>query len=344
MRDSYCYLLYCGNRTYIGATYNPHVRLEQHNGIRSGGARATHGKQWTLALYISGFPDWNNTLSFEWAWKRESRKNPGVYGKIGGLARLIRKRASTSQAIPFAYWTSRISMYISPHFNQISKKIEEFRNIKSLFVPTANNTSFLAFLFPSFSLSFLSDTMSIPSDALTVLAQKYEEMSLEVALLKNQIKTIQERVDAPKEKKPRKPRAAKVAVPAAADGTESKPAAEVSSSEPIKEKKPRKPRAAKVAEPAAADGTESKPAAEVSSSEPIKEKKPRKPRAAKVAEPAAADGTESKPAAEVSSVPIKEKKPRKPKAAKVAEPAADSAAATAAATAAESAADSTPTA
>jgi len=235
MRDSYCYLLYCGNRTYIGATYNPHIRLEQHNGIRSGGARATHGKQWSLALYVSGFPDWNNTLSFEWAWKRESRKNPGVYGKIGGLARLIRKRAPTSQAMPFAYWSSQISMYISPHFNQISEKIEEFRNIKSLFVPAANKSSFLAFLFPSFSLSFLSDTMSIPSDAITVLAQKYEEMSLEVTLMKAQIKSMQDRLEAPKEKKQRQPRAKKVvaetAAEPAADGTETKP--------PANEKKPR---------------------------------------------------------------------------------------------------------
>jgi predicted GIY-YIG superfamily endonuclease len=101
-----CYLLYLPgtNRTYIGATKDPAHRLRQHNGELSGGAKATKGKQWTQAFYLSGFPDWRSTLQFEWAWKYYGRGKPGLKGKIAALHTLRTKKQATSKSRPFVEW------------------------------------------------------------------------------------------------------------------------------------------------------------------------------------------------------------------------------------------------
>jgi len=274
MRQSYCYLLYCGNRTYIGATYNPHIRLEQHNGIRSGGARATHGTQWTLAMYVSGFPDWNTTLSFEWAWKRESRTTPGVYGKIGGLSRLIQKRRPTSVSTPYIYWTHGVSLYVASRFHAISEKIEGFRRLMSMFVPAANSLqTFLPFFQPPF-LSFLTMSVtSVTSNAVIALSQKVEELSLDVASLQTRLAEILERLTTVK---PRKPRA-DAPTDAAADAPTDAPTEATATV-----KKPRKPRAKKA--DAAADAPVDTPVNNSTEGTAVA-KKPRKPRAKKVAAP-----------------------------------------------------------
>jgi predicted GIY-YIG superfamily endonuclease len=322
-RASYCYLLYCGNRTYIGATYDPHKRLEQHNGIRAGGARATHGKQWTLALFVSGFPDWNNTLSFEWAWKREARNKPGVYGKIGGLRSLLLKRKSTSNATPYIYWPSGISMYILPNFNEISEKIEQFQTLKSMFVLASKHLSFQSFCFQLF---FLSNEMSVSSDVVSALAQKVEELSLDLNTLKTQLAAALDLMSA--EPKARKPRAKKAEVNEIV-GDKS-------------EKKPRKPRAKKVADTVVkADEPKAITEPVAADSESATEKKPRKPRAKKAAEVVVVKASEPTATTEVATAPVSEtapvasdsekakattesgseseKKPRKPRAKKVVE-------------------------
>ena len=105
-----CYLLYLPgtNRTYIGATKDPDHRLRQHNGELSGGAKATKGKQWTQAFYLSGFPDWRSTLQFEWAWKYYGRGKPGLKGKIAALNILRTKDRATSKSRPFVEWPAPI--------------------------------------------------------------------------------------------------------------------------------------------------------------------------------------------------------------------------------------------
>ncbi len=62
--------------TYIGATVDRDRRLEQHNGILKGGARATGRRpgEWYRVCYVSGFIDNHQALSFEWHWKHFSRK------------------------------------------------------------------------------------------------------------------------------------------------------------------------------------------------------------------------------------------------------------------------------
>jgi structure-specific endonuclease subunit SLX1 len=111
---SYVYLLVStkGN-TYVGATIDLDRRLRQHNKEIKGGARATgikveQGETWTRAAHVSGFPDWQAALQFEWRWKQLSRKlsiqlNP-LERRLLALKQLISLPQSTSKAKPYAEW------------------------------------------------------------------------------------------------------------------------------------------------------------------------------------------------------------------------------------------------
>jgi len=114
---SFVYLLITNDfsNTYVGATIDLNRRLRQHNKEIKGGARATgikveKGGTWERACYISGFPDWQATLQFEWRWKQITRKIP--FGKsclerrMRALKQLLSLPQSTSKAIPFIEWTS----------------------------------------------------------------------------------------------------------------------------------------------------------------------------------------------------------------------------------------------
>jgi putative endonuclease len=76
-----CYLLIseCSNRTYIGITNNLERRIEQHNGLKSGGAKYTcSGRPWKVYGFVKGFrEDKSSVLKFEWRWKFQSRKEKG---------------------------------------------------------------------------------------------------------------------------------------------------------------------------------------------------------------------------------------------------------------------------
>lgn len=74
-----CYMLAStdGRKTYVGATVNPDRRLRQHNGEITGGARATHGRQWRRIFLVDGFDDERAALRFEWRWKYLTRQAPG---------------------------------------------------------------------------------------------------------------------------------------------------------------------------------------------------------------------------------------------------------------------------
>ena len=74
----YCYLLASGNKTYVGATIDPNRRLRQHNGELSGGAKATRGHVWERKALVGPFENNHKALSFEWHWKRNSRKFQGT--------------------------------------------------------------------------------------------------------------------------------------------------------------------------------------------------------------------------------------------------------------------------
>ena len=111
---SYVYLLVSTNgNTYVGATVDLERRLRQHNKEIKGGAYATgikvcQGEVWTRAAHVSGFPDWQAALQFEWRWKQLSRKlsiqmNP-LERRILALKQLLDLPQSTSKAKPYSDW------------------------------------------------------------------------------------------------------------------------------------------------------------------------------------------------------------------------------------------------
>ena len=112
----FVYLLVCDDgSTYVGATVNLDRRLRQHNKELVGGACATgkkvaQGQIWTRYCYISGFPDWQSTLQFEWRWKHISRKlklslsEKPVERRMKALDILLALEQSTSKAMPFKNW------------------------------------------------------------------------------------------------------------------------------------------------------------------------------------------------------------------------------------------------
>jgi structure-specific endonuclease subunit SLX1 len=119
---SYVYLLVSSSgATYVGATVDLERRLRQHNKEIKGGAHATgvkvaQGETWTRAVHISGFPDWQSTLQFEWRWKHLSRKLPikmnSLERRMTALKQLLALERSTSKAIAFTEWISPPEVHI----------------------------------------------------------------------------------------------------------------------------------------------------------------------------------------------------------------------------------------
>ena len=182
---NYCYLLYIPgtNRTYIGATNDPAHRLRQHNGELTGGAKATKGQKWTQAFYVSGFPDWSNTLQFEWAWKRQSRNQPGLKGKIVGLRKLLALSRATTTATPYVYWTQPPTFHITDIQRTALQKID--------------------------AASFLLETQH----SLIMPAQTVESLTAQVADMATEISLLQTRIaDALKKLEPQTAKPAKKVV------------------------------------------------------------------------------------------------------------------------------------
>jgi structure-specific endonuclease subunit SLX1 len=101
------------NATYVGATVDLNRRLRQHNKEIKGGAHATgvkvaKGETWERAAHVSGFPDWQTTLQFEWRWKQLSRKlSPKMFPlerRMNALKQLLALERPTSKAITYAEW------------------------------------------------------------------------------------------------------------------------------------------------------------------------------------------------------------------------------------------------
>jgi predicted GIY-YIG superfamily endonuclease len=112
---SFVYLLMSSNgATYIGATINLNRRLDQHNKLLKGGAKATsnrveNGEMWVRMAHVKNFPDWQSALQFEWRWKQLSRKmynkkeNP-LKRRVKALKLLLSLDSSTTKAKAFCEW------------------------------------------------------------------------------------------------------------------------------------------------------------------------------------------------------------------------------------------------
>jgi structure-specific endonuclease subunit SLX1 len=102
--NCYCLCSTDSKKTYVGATLDPDRRLKQHNGILSGGAKATRGNTWRRVYLVGGFPDQTAALQFEWMWKHISREVSGtpIERRKKALAKLMSSEKSTSSSVPFA--------------------------------------------------------------------------------------------------------------------------------------------------------------------------------------------------------------------------------------------------
>ena len=101
-------------RTYVGVTPDLDRRLEQHNGQRAGGAKATQGRTWTRVCHVQGFPDHRAALQFEWRWKQLSRpprqSGTPLQRRLRGLQTLLSLDRPTSAAIPYSEYTTPLEV------------------------------------------------------------------------------------------------------------------------------------------------------------------------------------------------------------------------------------------
>ena len=115
---SYVYLLLATplrDATYVGATVDLDRRLRQHNKEIKGGAHATgikvaKGDTWIRAAHVSGFPDWQAALQFEWRWKQLTRKLPPkmkpLERRMVALKQLLALERPTTKAQAYSEWDS----------------------------------------------------------------------------------------------------------------------------------------------------------------------------------------------------------------------------------------------
>jgi predicted GIY-YIG superfamily endonuclease len=106
-------LLSTDNSTYIGATVDLDRRLRQHNKEIKGGAFATlakvsNGQIWVRVAHITGFPDWQAALQFEWRLKQLTRRislsiNP-LHRRMLALKQLLKLERPTSKAKAYTEW------------------------------------------------------------------------------------------------------------------------------------------------------------------------------------------------------------------------------------------------
>jgi len=134
-KPSYVYLLVSSdNATYIGATIDLEHRLRQHNKEIKGGAHATSmkvlkGEIWTRACHVSGFPNWQAALQFEWRWKQISRKlSPQMLPlerRMKALKELLALERPTSKAITYSEWPSLPEVHLEiEEVNQLYNSYE----------------------------------------------------------------------------------------------------------------------------------------------------------------------------------------------------------------------------
>jgi predicted GIY-YIG superfamily endonuclease len=113
------------NKTYIGMTDDPLRRLNQHNRMLTGGARATAGHTWIHVLVLSGFPTRRDALQFEWYWKFLARRRRGIESKIDAFVQIWKRGYSSSTSAHFNTFTNPFFIsYTSEVASTCVKKIE----------------------------------------------------------------------------------------------------------------------------------------------------------------------------------------------------------------------------
>ena len=128
----YVYLLIStSGNSYVGATVDLERRLRQHNKEIKGGAHATgvkvaQGETWTRAAHVSGFPDWQAALQFEWRWKHLTRKYPSKMNplerRMTALKELLALERPTSKAMAYTEWPAPPQVHCETHDAEIYYK------------------------------------------------------------------------------------------------------------------------------------------------------------------------------------------------------------------------------
>lgn len=123
----YCLREKGGNRTYVGYTVNPENRIRQHNGEKTGGAKATRGREWEFAFIISGFETSQNALQCEWRLKHpfginKKGKYRGILGRLEGLEHCMKDEYWTNQSV-----ISNADCSYTIHFEE--KTYAQFNNL-----------------------------------------------------------------------------------------------------------------------------------------------------------------------------------------------------------------------
>ena len=88
------------NRTYIGYTIDIKKRLEQHNGLRSGGAKRTRDfRPWKVVLYVS-FEFERTAMQYEFCIQhtKKIRRTSGIANKIKIMKSLLSQEKICSTA------------------------------------------------------------------------------------------------------------------------------------------------------------------------------------------------------------------------------------------------------
>jgi hypothetical protein len=70
--------------------------------------KVSQGQTWVRAAHVSGFPNWQTALQFEWRWKQLSRKLPinmdPLERRMLALKELLSLDRPTSKAVAYAEW------------------------------------------------------------------------------------------------------------------------------------------------------------------------------------------------------------------------------------------------
>jgi predicted GIY-YIG superfamily endonuclease len=241
------YLLHTngGGKTYIGMTNEPERRLEQHNRVKSGGARSTAGHIWKHACVINGFPDKTSALQFEWMWKHISKKMHRIPGKMEALLQLLRSGKSTSSSVPFILLDSEFFMYVPAESVKQMEKIDSWKQLGVyLRAPIdKNNERFkLSFPFPSrpsFPFQMSAQVTSVTIEDMRALAHQVEELSLQLSTMRAEMARLTSVEAVVPKKRGRKPKVAAEVVDGAVPAVEGAEGAEV-----VAKKRGRKPKVA----------------------------------------------------------------------------------------------------
>lgn len=270
----FCYLLQStdGRRTYIGATVDVDRRLAQHNGRKTGGARATAGRQWKRVLYVGGAPTWSAALQLEWAWKDASRRRVGgkagaaaaaLPNRIEALLDVLTRNAPTRGGVPYCTWGT-IFLQFSPEFEGILGKIEarlgpgsldgSYPQRQYILPPTLYRSTFPTH--PTMSSIPAAPITTVSVETVNALIAQVDTMTLAYEDLKKRLDTLvamstaAASMDAPKKRGRGKAKAAAGGAGAPA-GSDSETASLASTGGKKRGRKPRDPKDKPVCPPAA---------------------------------------------------------------------------------------------